>query len=373
MFRYTIERRLYDPSDGKLRVTSNWNVWTDGLRSLRVEATTVTAQPDRERAASSLPVPLDRDVFTVSGDLYYFTYFRRISGGGEEQVWRYRNAISRYIPYTDYWVGNLSEWQYRFWAAALQLVRRVENLGIPSGRSATVNVPPTLFPYPHLVSKLRSETNAAGQIVKAYDYSGRTAWQRRVLSYIKTPKDAKVPKQAKTTVGEGIVFIRTIQGSINPTTREGDFYVTRQRTIVPAVQLNKTFTVWHGRPVLQSVEMITEKGVRLASLRFEGYREAGRVDKALFSLQPPYNYDGTSGKPALRGAPPYVEPAPSDYVNHPNPAYRRALRRLREVQAPKSFGTELFFGYKGLLQEQLLAFVVVENALLVQAGWSFFP
>lgn len=373
MFEYTIERKLYDPHNGKLRLISSWKVRADGLVAIRAETTQVTVQPDNQRASPPLPASPDRDVFMVNGDFYYFTYFRRTSGGSEEQPWRYRNAISRYIPYTDYWTGNLSEWQYRFWAAALQLVRRVENLGIPSGRSATVNVPPTLFPYPHLVSKLRSETNAAGQIVKAYDYSGRTAWQRRVLSYIKTPKDTKVPKQAKTTVGEGIVFIRTIQGSINPTTREGDFYVTRQRTIVPAVQLNKTFTVWHGRPVLQSVEMITEKGVRLASLRFEGYREAGRVDKALFSLQPPYNYDGTSGKPALRGAPPYVEPPPPYYVNHPNPAYRRALRRLRQVQASPSDLTDFFFGYGGLMQEQLLAFAVVENALLLRVGWSLFP
>lgn len=86
--------------------------------------------------------------------------------------------------------------------------------------------------------------------------------------------------------------------------------------------------------------MITEKGVRLASLRFEGHREAGRVDKTLFSQQPPYNYDGTFGKPTVRGALPYVEPAPSDYVNHPNPAYRRAL--LKQLCAPRLYSAQRF-------------------------------
>ncbi|MER3474821.1 MAG: hypothetical protein C4335_12530 [Armatimonadota bacterium] len=373
MFEYTVERKLYDPHNGKLRLISSWKVQADGLVAIRAEATQVTVQPDNQRASPPLPASPDRDVFMVNGDFYYFTYFRRTSGGSEEQPWRYRNAISRYIPYTDYWAGNLSEWLYRFWAAAVRLGRHMQSLQLQTGRRLKVDVPVTLFPYPHLVRRLEVQTQPQRQALGAYDYAGREVWRRRVLSRMKTPKGIETARQVKTTISEGVVYIRGIQGTGNPATGEGDFYVARQRTAVPAVQLTKTFALWRGRPVLRSVEMTTDEGIKVASLRFEDYRETARADNNLFMLKAPYNHDGTSVRQVMPTSLPYVEPPPPYYVNHPNPAYRRALRRLRQVQASQSDLTDFFFGYGGLMQEQLLAFAVVENALLLRVGWSLFP
>lgn len=375
MLRYTVERQIYNPSNGKRRVTTTWNVLADGISRFRVETIRAAAGTSNQEGTPSWPVSIDHDVFMVNGGIYQFTYFRHAQGGSEEQPWRYRNAISRYVPYTDYWVGNLSDWQYRFWAAALLLARHMATRRLQLRSRLAVSVPPVLFPYPHVVHRIEIETQSSWQMVKAYDYSGKVCWQRRTASQRTVTQNAKVPPRTRTEIKEGVVFIRTIQGWGDPGTGKGNFYITRQRTIVPAMEVHKTFTLWRGRPVLQTVEMVTERGVTVASLRFDGYHEAGHVDKNMFSLQPPFSYDGTRAKQVARipSKPPYIEPTPSYYASHPNPAYRQALRRIREVQAPKSSGTEVFLGYKGLLQEQILAFSIVENALLFQTGWSVFP
>ncbi len=115
-------------------------------------------------------------------------------------------AISRYVPYTDYRYGNLSDWQYRFWSAAVRVARHLQNTRLQKGRTAQVSLPPALFPYPHVVRALRMERQPQMQTprtVEAVGYSGRTVWKRRVDATTKTPAGNEAPKSATTMVQEG--------------------------------------------------------------------------------------------------------------------------------------------------------------------------
>lgn len=281
--------------------------------------------------------------------------------------WVYHHRISRYVPYSDYYyTPNDSDLFYRHCAGASLLLRQLSPLepvkAAPFGVSLKT---PVLCPYPHVTHAVAGEWSDGATmptLLQGRDYANREVWRTQITV------SGKRLSQAITTVKEGFLFQRVMQGYGDPAKEDIHYFITRTKLRLPARRIVKRYKMWQGRPVLRVVEGFEKR--RFTLLEFSNYATVD-VDEKWFRLQEKPNFDAAEELKHIPRPkvirPPYVEPPPEAFLEHP--AKREGLRRVRN--SPKALTYPAAFAHFHFEQTFLLA--VMENIMLWQHGYSLLP
>lgn len=357
----------YDPGGKSPHVRRDWVIHSAGANILRAEIKQAKVFAGKHALPPYAETHDEEYIcYLITVNANHF-WFKRYKSRFAPQ-WVYHHEIPEYVPYTDaYFTPNDSDLFYRYCASVSLLAQQLSSVKPVKGASFRVPLKtPVLCPYPHVTHAVVgrcSDKALVPAVLYGLDYGGKEVWRTQI-----TASGGHLTR-AVTTVKEGFLFQRVMQGYGDPRKPEGfHYFITRTKLRLPARRVVKQYTMWQGKPVLKVVEGFEKD--RFTRLEFSDYAIVD-VDKGLFRLDEKPNFDAArvSAKPPRPKTirPPYVEPPPEAFLK--DPGEREGLKRVRN--SPE---VQTYYAAFGHFQfEQTLMLALMENLMLWQHGYSLLP
>lgn len=356
-----------DPGNKSPHVRRDWVIHSAGADLLRAEVKQAKVFAGKHALppyAEAHDEEYIRYLIVINADHFWFKRYKSQLA----PQWIYHHEISKYVPYTDfYFTPNDSDLLYRYCASVSLLAQQLSSLKPVKGASFRVSLKtPVLCPYPHVTHAVAgkwSDRAAMPVLLQGLDYAGKEVWRTQGAV------SGGHPKPAVTTVKEGFLFQRVMQGYGDPSKPEDfHYFITRTKLRLPARRVVKQYTTWQGKPVLKVVEGFEKD--RFTRLEFSNYAIAD-VDKGLFRLDEKPNLDAAKASASITRPkaihPPYVEPPPEAFLK--DPGEREGLKRVRNDPQIQTYRA----AFERFQFEQTLVLALMENIMLWQYGYSLLP
>ncbi|GIV17155.1 MAG: hypothetical protein KatS3mg022_2590 [Armatimonadota bacterium] len=365
--RFHTVQVAYDPENKSPHVRRDWIIHVADANLLRAEvkqAKVFAGKHTLPPYAEAHDEEYIRFLIVINANHFWFKRYKSHLA----PQWIYHHKTSEYVPYTDsYFTPNDSDLFYLYCASASLLAQQLSLVKPVKGTSFRVSLKtPVLCPYPHVTHAVKgrcSDKALVPALLHGLDYGGKEVWRTQITV------SGRYPKQAVTTVEEGFLFQRVMQGYGDPAKPEGfHYFITRTKLRLPARRTVKQYTTWQGKPLLRVVEGFEKD--RFTRLEFSDYATVD-VNKGLFRLDEKPNLDAakasaiTPRPKAIR--PPYVEPPPEAFLK--DPGEREGLKRVRNNPQEQTYRA----AFERFQFEQTLVLALMENIMLWQHGYSLLP
>lgn len=300
-----------DPGNKSPHVRRDWVIHSAGADLLRAEVKQAKVFAGKHALppyAEAHDEEYIRYLIVINADHFWFKRYKSQLA----PQWIYHHEISKYVPYTDfYFTPNDSDLFYRYCASVSLLAQQLSSLKPVKGASFRASLKtPVLCPYPHVtthaVAGKWSDRAAMPVLLQGLDYAGKEVWRTQGAV------SSGHPKLAVTTVKEGFLFQRVMQGYGYPSKPE-DFHYLDEKPNLDAAKASASI----ARP------------------------------KAIH--------------------PPYLEPPPEAFLK--DPGEREGLKRVRNDPQIQTYRA----AFERFQFEQTLVLALMENIMLWQYGYSLLP